>query len=279
MKNSPQALIYKGDAAAVLSHAIASESVDCTFTSPPYFGKFDYQVAGQLGHSDGLPEYLDRLRDVFALVYQATVPGGSCFINLAPTWNNYSVVRSRYQETKSTALDNCHRRRLESGYQEKELINIPGLVTDALRAIGWLHRDTFIWVKPGQGKPTGSDRPAMSYESILYFRKPTGSKRYYPSYWDGSHLPSTMIKAPVARHPVHPCAFLPHLVQPFILASCPPGGLVLDPFCGVGTTVVTALACGRRGVGIELHPKFAQIARNAIASIPANPANSQLIPV
>ena len=46
-----------------------------------------------------------------------------------------------------------------------------------------------------------------------------------------------------------------------ILATCPPTGLVLDPFCGTGTTLMVARALGRRSMGIELSPKYAALSR------------------
>ena len=45
-----------------------------------------------------------------------------------------------------------------------------------------------------------------------------------------------------------------------IKAGCKPGGMVLDPFCGTGTTGIAALALGRRFTGIELNPAFAALA-------------------
>ena len=42
------------------------------------------------------------------------------------------------------------------------------------------------------------------------------------------------------------------LVEPCILAGCPMGGLVLDPFVGSGTVVAVAQRLGRRGVGVDL---------------------------
>ena len=42
------------------------------------------------------------------------------------------------------------------------------------------------------------------------------------------------------------------LVEPCILAGCPTDGIVLDPFCGSGTTVMVAKRLGRRGIGLDL---------------------------
>lgn len=54
------------------------------------------------------------------------------------------------------------------------------------------------------------------------------------------------------------------LIAPAVLAGCPPGGIVLDPFCGSGTSGVVALALDRGFVGIELKPEYADMARKRI---------------
>jgi len=49
------------------------------------------------------------------------------------------------------------------------------------------------------------------------------------------------------------------LVEPCILAGCPPGGLVLDPFHGSGTSGVVALDCDRRYLGIEIKQEYVEL--------------------
>lgn len=71
---------------------------------------------------------------------------------------------------------------------------------------------------------------------------------------------------PTAQTPeAHFATFPEELPKRCILAACPPGGLVLDPFCGIGTTGVVARRLGREFVGIELSPKYAEIAGRKIA--------------
>ena len=62
----------------------------------------------------------------------------------------------------------------------------------------------------------------------------------------------------------HFAAFTPRLVEPIIKASCPEGGVVLDPFMGSGTTGVVAKKLGRNYVGIELNKEYAKMAEERI---------------
>jgi DNA modification methylase len=54
---------------------------------------------------------------------------------------------------------------------------------------------------------------------------------------------------------LHPTQKPINVLRPLIEAFCPPEGLVLDPFCGSGSTLVAARLAGRSSVGIELEPK------------------------
>ena len=62
----------------------------------------------------------------------------------------------------------------------------------------------------------------------------------------------------------HFATFPPKLIEPCILAGCPKDGLVLDPFCGSGTTGVVALRHSRRFVGIELNAEYVDMAHRRI---------------
>ena len=54
----------------------------------------------------------------------------------------------------------------------------------------------------------------------------------------------------------HYATFPPKLIEPMILAGCPAGGIVLDPFVGSGTTVMVANHLGRKGIGLDLNLKY-----------------------
>jgi DNA modification methylase len=63
----------------------------------------------------------------------------------------------------------------------------------------------------------------------------------------------------------HFATFPPALIEPCILAGCPKGGTVLDPFGGAGTTGLVADRLGRNAILIELNEDYAQMARRRIA--------------
>ncbi|MES2832397.1 MAG: site-specific DNA-methyltransferase [Pseudomonadota bacterium] len=68
----------------------------------------------------------------------------------------------------------------------------------------------------------------------------------------------------------HPTQKPLEIVERMLKASCPPGGLVLDPFMGSGTTAVAAKRCGRDYVGFELNPDYcALIERRLQADVSA----------
>ncbi len=65
----------------------------------------------------------------------------------------------------------------------------------------------------------------------------------------------------------HPTQKPLELVERMVLASCPPGGLVLDPFMGSGTTAVAALAHGRCFAGFEINPEYFAIAQERVLAL------------
>jgi DNA modification methylase len=81
---------------------------------------------------------------------------------------------------------------------------------------------------------------------------PFGANRNKRSVW-------TVATAPYRE--AHFATFPPDLIKPCILAGCPAGGTVLDPFAGSGTTGQVALELGRSAVLIELNPKYVELIR------------------
>ena len=180
------------------------------------------------------------------------------------------------------------------GYKPKDLIGIPWRVAFALQADGWYLRQDLIWAKPNPMPESVRDRCTKSHEYIFLLAKSekyyfdaaaisepsvTGDTRipYAPGQVDGrgnGHdrggcSECTSDSAGTTRNKrsvwtvttkpyreAHFATFPPDLIKPCVLAGCPVGGMVLDPFSGAGTTGLVAQRHGRRAVLLELNSKY-----------------------
>jgi DNA modification methylase len=185
------------------------------------------------------------------------------------------------------------------GIKPKDLIGIPWRVAFALQADGWYLRSDIIWNKPNPMPESVTDRPTCAHEHIFLLAK---SERYFYDA-DAIRDPLSNPDRLIFRHSVragidtnggnqangfttqnpkgsnkrnvwtvatqpysgaHFATFPPRLIEPCILAGCPPGGTVLDPFAGAGTTGLVADRLGRNAVLIELNSDYAGMTKNRI---------------
>ena len=65
----------------------------------------------------------------------------------------------------------------------------------------------------------------------------------------------------------HFAVFPPELITPCVLAGCPEGGVVLDPFMGSGTTAMVAKQSGRHYLGCELNPEYQSLQKERLDEI------------
>jgi DNA methylase len=115
--------------------------------------------------------------------------------------------------------------------------------------------------RPGSARPRGTGLPKYGPHA----REVIGARRYGAGRSGRAH-PNGRNPGDVWSVPTRPyrgphfAAFPLDIPARCIKAGCKPGGMVLDPFCGTGTTGIAALALGRRFTGIELNPAFAALA-------------------
>ncbi len=79
----------------------------------------------------------------------------------------------------------------------------------------------------------------------------------------------TVATAPYAD--AHFATYPPDLIKPMILAGCPVGGTILDPFAGSFTTGMVALELGRSCIGIELNPDYIELGKSRCNVTPGLP--------
>ena len=101
-------------------------------------------------------------------------------------------------------------------------------------------------------------------------RKASGNESPDAEPWE---VPAMKNKRSVWTVPTQPfpeahfAVYPPDLITPCILAGCPVGGTVLDPFAGSGTTLLVAIQHHRKAIGIELNPEYIEIAKRRLNSV------------
>ena len=140
--------------------------------------------------------------------------------------------------------------------------------SDALQAGGFVWRGTLSWDKTQAARPTlGRFRQQAEY--IQWGSKGAmDPKRRVLSDTDSNVLPGTFTHR-VAQSDKHHTTGKPTPLMLQLVRICEPGGLIVDPFAGSGTTGVAALQLGYRFLGCELKPAYADIARQRLADIRA----------
>jgi len=193
-----------------------------------------------------------------------------------------------------------------AGPKPKDLIGIPWRVAFALQADGWYLRQDIIWAKPNPMPESVTDRCTKAHEYIFLLAK---SERYYfdqgaikdpttdPEYrtvgkirptaegGEGFEIRGGLHSQPGGRvsrnrrsvwsvspaqfSEAHFATFPPKLIEPCILAGCPEGGTVLDPFSGSGTTGLVSIQHQRKYIGIELNPEYVAMSNRRLTAASA----------
>ena len=255
--------LYCGQAVEAL-RLIEPSSVDCVVTSPPYFWLRDYQVEGQIGKEESVAGYTSAIIKVMEGVFRVLKPSGTLFLNLGDTY--YSGKGKSHGVDKKSSKRRFGIRAVDKsgglgiGLKRKSVIGVPWRVATEMSQRDWVLRSPIIWHRTKSLPEMVRDRPARGYEYIFLFVK----DRHY--FFDKSKLPRQGGAEDVWSIPARPrhngakqtAPFPDELVEQCLAVGCPPGGVVLDPFCGSGTTMRVAVRDGHPALGIELNEAFCQ---------------------
>ena len=238
--------------------------------------------------------YLESLAAVFDQLARVLRPSGTVWVNLGDTyggsWGNYVAAGSHARTAAARrATTQGPGRPPQTRSRPKDLQGVPWRVALMLTERGWRLRAAIAWHKPNARPESVRDRLAQRHE-MLFLLSLTERHWWHPAHPDSDHGPAALdlagpgnasglaggllgpgeglvglerlwsISAPRARTG-HLAPGSIELARRCLRHGCPPGGIVLDPFCGSGTTGLAALELGHRFVGIDLDPLAIELAQ------------------
>lgn len=132
---------------------------------------------------------------------------------------------------------------------------------DAFESAGAKYKRSMVWIKPDGMPQYNGQMPGMGYESIAAAWCGSGHSR-----WNGGgrHGIFTHCKNSGGKHEHETQKPIP-LMRELVGLFTRDGDLILDPFMGSGTTGVAAVKLGRKFIGIEIEPKYYEIAKKRIS--------------
>lgn len=330
-------LLLNGDALAVLK-ALPKDCIDFAMTSPPYWGKREYENGG-IGLEADYRDFVRGLSEIFLELKRVLKPTGSFWLNIGDTYNdkglvgipwrvafeltdvqgwtmrnsviwnklkggmdnskdrlanvhenlfhfvkqtkgyyyNADAIRSKPREAKvvngaivsATGVSGVRYKRqleLSTALDEKEkkaaFAALDRMLADVAAGIA----SDFRMIIRGQQRATHSDSERVSgrakelRDKGFYFLKyhPKGSKP--GDVWD-------ILPEDTQRRGTHFAPYPIDLCRMPLLATCPPNGVVLDPFCGTGTTLLAARNLGLKSVGIDISRHYLKLSQERCDSL------------
>lgn len=175
--------ILVGDVRAVVK-TLASESVHCIVTSPPYFGLRDYGCDGQIGLEPTPDDYVAEMVAVFRECRRVLCSDGTLWLNLGDSYNNarsdgHGATGGLDKSTLAAAAPMSAtptKKGTDAFLGVKQRLMIPARVALALQQDGWWLRDEIIWHKPNPMPVSVTDRTTPAHEMLYMFSK---SARYH----------------------------------------------------------------------------------------------------
>ena len=239
---------------------IEEPCVDLTWTSPPYYNAKAYS------EWPTYEDYLEFLKNVFLEIFRITKDGRMCVVNLSP------VIVAR-----------------ESRAHESKRLAIPFHFFTIMEEMGWKYIDDIVWVKPEgaainrnggffQHRKPVAYKPNLVSETIFVFQKPANFliDKIVRSY-DKETLEKSLVNEEYERSNVwlinpetkskHLAPYPEKLSDNIVKYYSFYGDLVLDPFLGSGTTLVSCKKLGRNGLGYEIHEEYVKMSEKRLKEV------------
>jgi DNA modification methylase len=269
-----------------LSRGLPDGSVHCIVTSPPYYGHRAYSAGGdprELGREKAPQDYVDALVGCLGEAGRLLRDDGTLWLNLGDTYRRGRLLgipwrvalalqdagwhlRADIVWHKPNAMPSSVRTRPTTDHEYLFLLSKSAgyhYDADAIREphVTFTERSRMRGGRGHFGKRAGTPERG----------KNQGNGNLHDARWDEYFHPAgrnrrTVWSVPLGKfREAHFAVFPEALIEPCVNAGCPPGGVVLDPFMGSGTTAVVCRRLGRHFLGFELIPEYVELARKRLA--------------
>ena len=305
--------ILQGDCIETLKQ-LKDKSINTCITSPPYWGLRNYNdEEKQLGMEDTPEEFVENLVKVFREVKRVLRDDGTVWLNLGDSYSSGGRNTTTNQTLRGDKDYGVTRPKPSKGIKPKDLIGIPWRVALALQQDGWYLRQDIIWHKPNPMPESVKDRCTKAHEYIFLlsknvkyyfdneaikedsksagkksagFKGRQGGAEYHATgggigseekVYNKKNKRSVWTITTKPFKGAHFATFPMDLIEPCVLAGCPEGGTVLDPFGGSGTTGIVAVNHNRNATLCELNKEYIEIAKKRIEEQAGMLANVEVL--
>lgn len=274
--------------------------IDCMITSPPYWQLRDYGYDGQWGLEPNFEMYLENLWSMMTETFRVLKPSGSVWVNLGDTYNGNKSGNTNGSQKGVRQIPGINSMRLKkeknNDIRNKCLLLIPHRFAIGCIDRGWVLRNDIVWAKSNNMPDPSNDRLSKKHEYMFLMTKSEtgyyfdvdaikdkiynkGKKRAFAKKGNKDRNDTGNVYDP-SKHDFknpgdvtdfwdiptkgsseeHFAQYNDELIKRPILAGCPEGGLIYDPFMGSGTTGLVALRANRQFIGSEMSDEYHTIA-------------------
>ncbi len=276
--------ICEGDAHDVLQ-SFPAGSVNCIITSPPYYRQRNYEDSDQqLGQEASPAAYVERLVEIMDGCRRVLADDGTLWLNIGDKYERGGQLGMPWRVALAM---------IDDGWTLRSDIiwHKPNAMPSSVKNRPTVDHEYVFFFTKSKDYYYNADairEPHVTFSENSKMRggrnhfgkrggtpeegKNAGDNNLHDGRWDQAFHPKGRNKRTVWSIPLgkfrdaHFAVFPEKLVETCIEAGCPEDGVVLDPFCGSGTTLLVAQRLERKWIGIDCVEKYCEMARERLAS-------------
>ena len=270
-----------GDAIEV-ARQLPDACIDTIVTSPPYWQQRDYGVDDQIGQEVSPAAYVERLCELFTELKRVVKPTGSMWMVIGDKYLKGELMGMPWRVALGLK---------DAGWRMRSdcIWHKPNAMPSSTRTRPTTDHEYIFFFSNGKNYFYDADairEPHVTFSENSKMKggrkhfgkrgstpekgKNSGDSNLHDARWDQAFHPKGRNKRTVWSislskfREAHFAVYPPKLVETCIAASCPEGGVVLDPFSGAGTTAVVAKELDRNFVAIDCNEEYCEMAKRRL---------------